>query len=301
MATYKLINLRFNQAANLVDVPANPKAHVVLFKRAEPAVTEEIVKEENNMVLREYVKKFTDLFKEAGALTDWAAQEEREHQISASFNDRLGKALESGDLEAIKNLHKEMSSLIAAACGTMKSLETPALETPAALVPPVSDTRRYGDPDPSPTPEDVEKAAKLIALEKKLVETEEVLKSEREATALAAEVAILKSIKLVSVNPEADAPIFKSLKETNEVAYNRVMELIKGADAIVATSTALTTDVGSPLPGDKQSGNTAWAQIEAEADTLRKEDPKITKAKAIDIVMKKRPDLVTAHNAEMGA
>jgi hypothetical protein len=229
-----------------------------------------------------------------------AAEPDGDEKFKA-FHEKLGKAIAPyGDgaglpsdhpLHALKALHKEMFEMMAG-CGMTKSEEPPAAEVPPVEVPPVE------VPPAEPTPEDVEKAAKLVDLEKKLADTEAVLKSERDATALAAEVTLLKSIKLVSVNPEADAPLFKSLKEANLPVYTRIMELIKGADAVVNATEALTTPVGSPLPGDSQSGKTAWLQIEAEAEVLRKEDSKITKAKAIDIVMKKRPDLVAKHNAE---
>lgn len=370
MAT-KLRSLRLNRC-DLVDQPANPLAHVVLYKRATATVAAKSVMPSStrselpdsafaavwtdgdgnkqrklpykhadgsvdmahlrnalsrisqtdmpssvraaaqhklNAAKEKYMKKsiwkrLAELFKEAeaGALADWANEEEQEHGIK-SFHGRLIKALEGfgtdefppeHPISALKTLCKEMGDYISA------SAAPPAQGEPAPPAAPSGEGLVKSAEEVAKAAAD-EAVVKAVAdISKKLAETEAVLKAERDASALAAEVALLKSIKLVSVNPDADAPIFKSLKETNIAAYDRVMELIKGADAVAAASD-LIKEVGSPLSGDKQSGNTAWAQIEAEADALRKSDTKVTKAQAIDIVMKKRPDLVKAHYEEQGA
>jgi len=225
-----------------------------------------------------------------------------------SFHGKLDEALKVyGDgaglaadhpLHALKALHKEMGDYIAAGCSTAKSEEPPVPETPSVVEEPVVETPVVVEEPVVETPEvakaeDVEKAD----LKKRLAETEEVLKAEREASALKDMITTLKSFSMISINPEVDAPIFKSLKDTNAPTFDRLMEILKGADA----SVDLTKTIGSDLPGDKTSGNTAWARIEVEAEPLTKGENAVTKAQAIDIVMKRRPDLVKQHYAEQGA
>jgi hypothetical protein len=188
-----------------------------------------------------------------------------------------------------------MGDFIAAGCSTAKSEEPPVPETPPVVEEPVVEVPVVVE-EPNvekAVVEDVEKAD----LKKRLAETEEVLKAEREASALKDMITTLKSFSMISINPEADAPIFKSLKDTNAPTFDRLMEILKGADA----SVDLTKNIGSDLPGDKTSGNTAWARIEVEAEPLTKGENAVTKAQAIDIVMKRRPDLVKQHYAEQGA
>jgi hypothetical protein len=58
----------------------------------------------------------------------------------------------------------------------------------------------------------------------------------------------------------------------------------------------LEQDLGSPLGG---AGQSAWAEIEAEADKIvTKGAAGITREKAIDQVMKARPELVVKYKAE---
>jgi hypothetical protein len=241
-------------------------------------------------------KKLAELFK---------AEEEAEKALPspiAMFCEKLGEALKSyGEVElppehpahALKALHKEMSDFLAAA---------PADDVPAEPAPAEGATAGKPAEEPAWKSEKEGLAKREVDLAKKLADTEAILKAERDEHALAGMVTVLKSLKGVSVNPEGDAPIFKRLSEVDKAAYSRMMEILNGAAAVSALAEKLGKDLGSPLPGDKQSANTAWMQIEAEADALvGKGETKVTKAQAIDIVMKKRPDLVKQHYAETSA
>lgn len=271
-------------------------------------------------------EKLVSFGKAAGALVDWAQQEETEAEHAekspsspiAMFCDKLASALSAyGNEElppehpatALKALYKEMSDFVAAGAAPAGNSSAPPFGDSAA--PPFGksdDAPPIGEPpaevpapiveppvSPAPPADDVEKSD----LKKRLADAEAIIKAERDTRALADMKTVLKSITTVAINPDADAPLFKRMQETDSVAYSRVMEILKGADA----AGALSREIGSPLPGDKASGNVAWTTIEAEAETLRKSDPtgKITKHQAIDIIMKRRPDLVKQHNAEMGA
>lgn len=233
-----------------------------------------------------------------------------------AFHSKLSSALSvygAGDglpadhpFHTLKALDKEMGDYISANCGTTKS-EDPPVETPPAVEPPVEAPPAVEVPVVAEEPP-VEKAEDPIAkrleeLEKRAKDAEEALAIEKDANVVKAHVEVLKGLSSISVNPETDGPLFKSLSETNKAAYDRVMELLRGADAVAEFSNLLSKQLGSDLPGDKTSSNTAWSRIEAEADELRKTESgkKISKHQAIDIVMKRRPDLVKQHNAEAGA
>lgn len=248
-------------------------------------------------------KKLADVFK---------AEEEAEKALPspiAMFCEKLGDALKSyGGVElppehpahALKALHKEMSDFLASAPAD----DVPAESEPAEGAPAESAEGAPAEPaeEPAWKSEKAELAKREMDLAKKLADTEAVLKAERDQNALAGMVNVLKSLRGVSVNPEGDAPIFKRLSEVDKDAYTRMMEILNGADAVSALAEKLEKDLGSPLPGDKQSGNNAWALIEAEAAALvTKGENGVTKAQAIDIVMKKRPDLVKQHYAETSA
>lgn len=91
----------------------------------------------------------------------------------------------------------------------------------------------------------------------------------------------------------AKAALLKSLP----VESTKLVEIIKKGDSDVID---LLTVVNAALDGTVlkeagygggNSGVDAWAKIEAEADKVLKEQPDISKQKAISIVIKKMPDL----------
>lgn len=245
------------------------------------------------MTVKAMLSKLSDVFKGADADED---------DLVTAFHTKLGKAIEGyGDgaglpadhpLHALKALHKEMGDVVMG-CGTMaKSAEAPVEE-------PVEE--KPAEEAQAESTESVEKSAKIVDLEKRLADKDAELAAERDKADLAGMVETLKCLKNVSINPETDAVIFKALRQREEPTFARVLEILKGADAVAEASAALTTAVGSDLPGDKASGNTAWVQIEQEATELVKANRKVSKAQAIDVVMKKRPDLVKKHYEEQGA
>ena len=248
------------------------------------------------MTLRERLLEFFKAEPDGDEMTPMKGFYSKLEEALKVYGDGAGLAADH-PLHALKALHKEMGNYISAGCGTAKSEEPPAEEPKAVEEPPKVEEPPVVEPVVEKVAvEDVEKAD----LKKRLAETEEVLKSEREARDLKDMIETLKSFSMISINPEQDAPIFKSLKDTNQPTFDRLMQILKGADATATATEVLTKDIGSPLPGDKSSSNTAWMRIEAEAEPLTKGENAVTKAQAIDIVMKRRPDLVKQHYAEQG-
>lgn len=344
MATI-LRNLKLNRC-DLVDQPANPKAHVVIYKSAEAgtlpsgertalpdsafaavwtdadgnkqrklpykhsdgsidlahlrnalarlsqtdlptsvrgearrkleSARETHLKEKQ--MSKSFWKSVSDFFKaaqaEAGPLADWAAQEEAEpeHPMKALF-DKLCKAMEGMELpeeHPLKALHKELGDMVAASA--------------AAPLGPIAKKE-----------EPVSKREEELA--KRLEGVEKTLQAERDTRALADTTVMLAKFKGVSIDPAKDAPIFKKLAESDKPSYDRILELLNGAEAVVAKSQAIEKEIGSPLEGTgaKNASDEAWAAIDAEATAMVQKDVNLTKEKAIDLVMKKRPDLVKQH------
>jgi hypothetical protein len=258
-------------------------------RRKLDAAKEQHMKKTFLSKLREFI---TGVEKEAGPLSEWAEQEESEPEHAtgmteklAAYCAKLGEAISGyGDGEfppehpvhSLKALFKEMGDTVSACNKAAETAKAAAVAKAAA--------------------DNIEISKREVELEKKLVETEKALAVERDAAALAKVSTELRKFSHVSVNPDADAPIFKKLADTDKPAYDRVIELLSGANAAVEKG-GLTKEIGSSQPGDGKVADVAWAAIEAEAATMVAADPKVTKAKAIDIVMKKRPDLVKQHLA----
>ncbi len=322
----KLTALRFDQAANLVDDPANPKARIVLFKRAEkketpaekeaPAVgavhvdTPDRKKKEPPMTKQSFFKSLKSLFKaaEAGPLQDWAAEEEGELQPKEgeaeaeamsslkAFVDKLGAALAgsvdgAGLVGQFKALHQEMTDKLAEASARKEAAKA------------ACDKEAEAEAEGRVTKAQTEINKQLVDLQKKLdettaraVEAEKIAKSERDARELESEKTTLRKFKHVTVDVDKDAATFVKLRASDKDAYDLVMAKLNGAEAVAQKSAVIERELGSPLGGD---GATAWAEIEAEADkVVAKGEKGMTREKAIDHVMKMRPELVTRYRAE---
>lgn len=92
---------------------------------------------------------------------------------------------------------------------------------------------------------------------------------------------ILKGFRATSFDIDKDVAKFRKMKESSPEEYNRVMEILKGADAMLASS-ALFNNFGTSAEG---TGD-AWAQIEAKADAMvEKLGDKLTREQAIEKVM----------------
>lgn len=191
-------------------------------------------------------------------------------------------------VHSLKALHKEMSDYLKEAESACKEAEGESEAEGEA------EAEAEGEmPEGHVTKSKVNK--REVELAKKLESVEKALGEQIEKAALAEQSAELRKFRGVSVNPETDAPIFKSLKTVQPETYARVMEILKAADESVATSGVLTSTLGSPNAG-APINESAWAEIEKEAESLvQKSETKLTKAQAIDVVMKKRPDLVKRH------
>src|SRR5579864_943225 len=111
-------------------------------------------------------------------------------------------------------------------------------------------------------------------------------KLQDDAAVAKARVTVAKFASL-GVDVEKDALVMKSLEETAPETYKRVCEILGGAEALVSKSRAFDT-IGT----DRTGSGDAWAKIEAlAAELVSKGAGKVTKHKAIDQVMKARPDL----------
>lgn len=144
------------------------------------------------------------------------------------------------------------------------------------------------------------KVAKAItAAESRAAKAEKIAKELKASNDLAArKTAVAKAASHLSVDVEKDAAVFQKLAETDPAAYDRVMQIIGGANEAVKKSD-LFKEFGTERGG--ATAGTAWAQIEELAKgRVAKAEGKLTIHKAIDLVMRERPDLVRQHYAEKG-
>jgi hypothetical protein len=259
-----------------------------------------------------FLKKLAILFKEAGPMQDWAREEETEpeHKDAADpmqeATDKLATAIAAyGDgaglaadhpLHALKALHKEMSDGIAMR-QTNKTAEVEAARKAAEA----DDVDAGGRVTKAEIQIEVNKAIvdmnkKLEATEARAVAAETLAKSERDLRELDGEKMTLRKFKHVTLDVEKDAPVFAKLRVTDKPLYDLMIAKLNAAEAIVQKAAVIEQDLGSPLGG---AGQTAWAEIEAEADKIvAKGATGITREKAIDQVMKARPELVKKYKAE---
>jgi hypothetical protein len=316
----KLTSLRFDQAANLVDDPANPKARIVLFKRAPakkeaPAVgavhvdTPDWKKKESPMKKNEFITKLKGLFKsaEAGPLADWASEEEGELQpvdesagMLKAFAEKLGAALAgsvdgAGMIGQFKALHQELSDKMAEAesrkVAAAKTAEAEAVGKEAE-----AEGGRVTKAHIELSKQVVDLQKKLDATEARAVEAETIAKAERATRELETEKTALRKFKHVTIDVDKDAAVFTKLRASDPAAYDLVMAKLNGAEAVAQKSGVIAQDLGSPQGG---TGATAWAEIEAEASKIVEKGEKgLTQEKAIDRVMKARPELVARYKAE---
>ena len=249
-----------------------------------------------------FLKKLAALFKEAGPLQDWATEEEQEPEHKA-FADKLAAAIAAyGDgaglaadhpLHALKALHKEMCEQVTASAAKRAEAEAVAAKS--------NDAHEEDRVTKAEIAVEVNKA--LIDLQKKLdaadaraTAAETLAKSERDLRELEGEKSMLRKFRHVTIDVDKDAETFAKLRHSDKAAYDLVLAKLNGAEAVAQKAALLTQDLGSPLGG---AGQTAWAEIEAEADKIvAKGAAGITREKAIDQVMKAKPELVVRYKAE---
>lgn len=144
---------------------------------------------------------------------------------------------------------------------------------------------------------ELEKRAK--AAEERAASAETIAKRERDARELDGVKVELRKFDKLGIDVEKEAPDYFAMKQSNESAYKSMLEKLSAVQARTAKADTLEQELGSSQGGTGEG--TAWATIEAEAEKIvAKGDKGMTKHKAIDIVMKKRPDLVKKYYAESG-
>ena len=271
---------------------------------------------------KSFLKKLAALFKdaeaEAGPLTDWASEEEGEPEHQGEQKDaametmkahhaKLGEAIKAyGDgaglpadhpFHALKALHKELGDKIAEADAhkeaTHKAAEAEATHKAAEAE---AEGGRVTKAQVLVNKQIVELQKKLEATEARAVGAEKIAKSERDARELESEKTVLRKFRHVTVDVDKEAATFLKLRTADKPLYESVMAKLNATEAVAKKVAGLEADLGSPLGG---GAATAWAEIEAEADKLvTKGEKNLTHEKAIDRVMKARPELVKRYRAE---
>jgi len=175
----------------------------------------------------------------------------------------------------------------------------------ASVVPAAPAAPAGAAPAASAVPADVQKrldeaAAENVQLKKRLEDVEAVAKAEREARLKGVYIAKAAGFKGLPVKADDDYKVFQEIDEklSPEVA-KRVTELLQAADAAIVSGD-LFKAVGSSQAGS--GSGSAWAEIETlAAGLVAKSTEGLTKAKAIDLVVKQHPELYERHTAEMRA
>lgn len=265
---FSLRNLRVNRVA-LVDKGANfdaasgDGAHVMLFKRVEKA---------NNP---------------SDVHVDVPHPNKKETDVEKSLFDKFKAFLKTDNTmtDAEKKAAQDAMDAETAKAATQKAAEDVVAK--AAI--------EKAEADKSAVVKAAEAIAKMEALEKRVTDAEAIAKAERDLRLNGEQIAVLKSLKCVSVDVEKDAAILRKLHESDTPAYDRVIALLKGADALVEKS-AMFQAFGSSM---NSNGGDAWSQIEAKAATLvEKSTSGLTKEQAIEKVMLDNPTLVKEYRAQ---
>jgi hypothetical protein len=172
-------------------------------------------------------------------------------------------------------------------------------ETAEAEVKKLKDAANVG----AQTEEEILKNANLDPAVKALLERqiakskaaeEEVKKmKEKEET----DTLIAKSKELTLI-PEAETKVFAVLKSVSKIdgAVDKVMEVLKAANELIAKGSALgDIGSGSGTGASTVAADAAWAAIEKEADALVTKGQQTSRAKAIDFVIKNKPELYNTY------
>ncbi len=181
----------------------------------------------------------------------------------------VGKVVPSEDAtlsaEEIEKLRKDLELAVAERDELKRKLE-PAQEEPMSEEEIIKGL-----------PESVRELISKMKTQKEAAEKEVIKMREAETHAEA----VKKAVALKSLPIEQD-----KLVELVKTASQDVLDLLKASAAALDETTL--TEVGKT--GTDDAGNDAWAQIEAKADELVKKN-KVSKAKAISLVVDENPDL----------
>lgn len=263
-----------------------------------------------------FIKKLAAFFKDAEfeeASVKKAGDEDDTMEAMKAHHAKLGDAIAAyGDgaglaadhpLHALKALHKELGEKLAASVAkSTQEAEAEAARKAAEDAAAHADNEEDGGTvTKAEVQVEVNKALvdmqkKLDAAEARATEAENIAKAERDMRELEGEKMTLRKFRHVPLDVDKDAPVFLKMRKSDKEGYDLVMAKLNAAEAVAKKVAVLEQDLGSPLGGDGQS---AWAEIEAEADKLvAKGEAGLTKEKAIDRVMKSRTDLVKRYEAE---
>lgn len=138
--------------------------------------------------------------------------------------------------------------------------------------------------------------AENVALRKSVTDATAIAKAERDARLDNEMRDVLKGFRATPFDLDSDVKKFRKMKEDAPDIYERTMAILKATDAQLAAST-LFGDIGTRKGTGEGS---AWAQIEAKADTLveKSTDGKLTHEQAVEKVMMANPKLVAQYRAE---
>lgn len=167
--------------------------------------------------------------------------------------------------------------------GVEKKTDAPAATAPAAApAPAAQQTTDDGDVFKGMSPE---------------VKAEfEALRKFREDTEDAALHAVAKSYELIGKKEEELFPVLKSLKKTNQAAYDQMVAALDDAKAAVEKSGAFA-EIGKSGTGAPAQGGVE-KEVEAKAAELMKSKHGLTRAQAIDEVLQADPALAKRYEEE---
>lgn len=107
-------------------------------------------------------------------------------------------------------------------------------------------------------------------------------------------VAKAEQFQNLAVDSEEFGEVLKTVADSSEEAFDKVMNVLKSADNILKQND-LFNERGSSLEG--QSGG-AWGKIEKTAQSLMEQDSSLSKEKAINKALKDNPDLYKEYMKE---
>lgn len=306
---------------DLVDAPANPSARVVLVKRdvcSDPTCTDSThdhdsrtqkdapgtgavhvpVPTRRRSVMKDstLLKRFVALLKSDNPIDPELIDDTDNLDELDAVQTEMADALDGLPADhKLRAVHKSFADMVADKKKKKKASKV--------------EMRADGMSD-----EDVDKVNKMIAkrtddIQKSLdaanvrvAEAESIAKSERATRELTEVKVELAKFDRLTLDIEKEAPLYKSVRESNKPAYDSMMATLTAANEVAKANGALETTIGSGVPSTGKSN--AWAEIEAKAMAIvAKGDTKLTKAKAINLVMEDAAnfDLVKRYQAEGGA
>lgn len=123
------------------------------------------------------------------------------------------------------------------------------------------------------------------------------LKEERDARVLKEFEEKAKSYGHLGQDAKELAVVLKSVHDADPDNSSKVEAILKAANSKIEEGN-LFKESGTTGNGSGIAGADAWAKIEKHAEKVCEDDPKIDKAEAIDLVLKKHPDLYREYQDE---